>query len=233
MINHHPPSDLLLDYATGSLPEPAALVVASHAAMCPQCRSEIAATEAVGGALLDRIEPIQVSDVALAAVMARLDGAGAKSALSNVTSPRRRRTEHCGDATPVGACAGELMPQPLRRYAGEDLSRLAWRKVGKMFEEAKLPIEMTGFKASLMRLPAGSTIPIHTHGGREYTLVLAGGFRDNGVRFERGDFAFKDASDTHRPVVDPEGDCLCLAVLDAPVRLTGMIGRLINPFLRM
>jgi putative transcriptional regulator len=37
----------------------------------------------------------------------------------------------------------------------------------------------------------------------------------------------------HRPVVDSDEECICLAVLDAPLKLTGMIGRLVNPFLRM
>jgi putative transcriptional regulator len=34
------------------------------------------------------------------------------------------------------------------------------------------------------------------------------------------------------PTADDDGDCVCLAVTDAPLRLTGPIGRLFNPFIR-
>ena len=34
-------------------------------------------------------------------------------------------------------------------------------------------------------------------------------------------------------LVDPDGECLCFVVLEAPVKLIGPLGRLINPFLRI
>lgn len=33
-------------------------------------------------------------------------------------------------------------------------------------------------------------------------------------------------------MADPDGECLCLAVTEAPMRLTGVVGRLIAPFLK-
>jgi putative transcriptional regulator len=33
-------------------------------------------------------------------------------------------------------------------------------------------------------------------------------------------------------VADEGEECLCLAVLDAPVRLRGLLGRVANPFLK-
>ena len=75
-------------------------------------------------------------------------------------------------------------------------------------------------------------MPVHTHASSELTLVLAGGFTDQFGHFLRGDLAEADASVEHRPVADPGEDCLCLAVTDGPMRLTGPLGRLINPFLR-
>ena len=37
----------------------------------------------------------------------------------------------------------------------------------------------------------------------------------------------------YAPRALPDGDCLCLAVLDAPLRFTGWKFRWINPFLRL
>jgi putative transcriptional regulator len=233
MIHHHPPFELLFDFASGTLPEPAALVVAAHAEMCEACRREIASFEAVGGEMLAEIAPVAMSADALAAMMARLD-----EPESTLSPAAAGRSSIAGAGTGADRAAlsdpiAERLPAAVRGYLGDDLTGLAWRKVAGMFEEIRLPINVKGFKASLMRLKPGSIMPVHTHRGREYTLVLAGGYRDNGSQYGPGDFSLKDASDVHRPVVDSDEECICLAVLDAPVKLTGMMGRLVNPFLRM
>jgi putative transcriptional regulator len=64
------------------------------------------------------------------------------------------------------------------------------------------------------------------------TLVLAGGFSDGNRQYQRGDFSFCDGQDDHSPVADDDGECLCLTVTDAPLRLTGPLMRLLNPFIR-
>ena len=218
MINHHPTLELLFDYATGSLPEPVALVVASHVSMCGDCRKQVEAVESVGGALLSSIEPVQVNNDSLQSVMARLDEPEVGVIRYAAAADR--------DTT-------EVAPEPLLPYLGRGLAHLAWRGVGRKFDEVNLSVVAKGFKASLMRLKPGAEMPNHTHVGTEYTLVLAGGYKDNGEQFGPGDFAFKDSSDEHRPIVDTDEACLCLVVLDAPVKLTGAVGRLMNPFLRV
>lgn len=218
MINHHPPLELLFDYATGSLPEPVALVVASHTSLCDQCREKVQFFEGVGGALLDAIDPVDVDQCAFEAVMSRLD----EPEVITSTQIEAKDVE-----------TAKIAPEPLLPYLGRGLAHLAWRGVGRMFDEVPLQLTIKGFKASLMRLRPGAEMPIHTHRGTEYTLVLEGGYKDNGEQFVRGDFAFKDSSHEHRPIVDADGSCLCLVVLDAPVKLTGAVARLVNPFLRL
>jgi putative transcriptional regulator len=231
MIRHHPPLEVLLDFASGSLPEPVALVVAAHADLCAACREEIATFEVVGGEMLAEIEPVSMSENALDAVMARLD---ASESFTSVAVARASAPATIAPTCEAAATAiADLISPSVLAHLGGDLSRLVWRKVGGLFEEIKLPISVKGFKASLMRLKPNSMIPMHTHRGREYTLVLAGGFRENGSQYDVGDFTLRDASDIHRPVVDGDEGCVCLMVLDAPIKLTGMIGRLVNPFLRM
>ncbi|WP_332308091.1 zf-HC2 domain-containing protein, partial [Elstera litoralis] len=57
MPHFHPPESLLIDYAAGTLPEAISLLVATHLTYCPTCRKEMAALEAVGGAMLDSLPP--------------------------------------------------------------------------------------------------------------------------------------------------------------------------------
>ncbi len=220
MIKHHPETELLLDYATGALAEGPALAVATHVAMCPECAGEVGMMEELGGALLEQASPEPVADSLLEQTLAMLDA----------QEPAR--------AAPalVDAASAAQVPEPLLRYIGRGLAHMAWRRVGGIVsavEEVRLPVAARSVKVSLMRLKAGSLMPRHTHRGNEYTLVLEGGFSDSGNQYGPGDFVAKDPSDTHQPVVDEDGECLCLVVLDAPLRLTGAMGKLINPFLRI
>lgn len=217
MINHHPSLELLFDYATGATPEAVSLIVATHATLCAVCATRISEIEAVGGALLETVEPVEVGEDALAAVMMRLD------------EPQPAAVK----APSTDAETAAVVPEPLLPYIGRGLAHMAWKSAGRMAEEARLPLTVKGFKAALMRLKPGAEMPVHTHRGSEYTLVLAGGYKDAGKQFLRGDFDFKDPSHEHRPIVDTDGPCLCLIVLDAPVKLTGGFGRLVNPFLRI
>jgi putative transcriptional regulator len=83
-----------------------------------------------------------------------------------------------------------------------------------------------------MRIRAGRAVPRHTHRGYELVCVLEGGFSDAAGHYGRGDVAVADDGVDHQPTADADGDCICLAVTDAPVRLTGRFWRLLNPFVR-
>ena len=215
---HHPPEELLLDYASGGLNEAVSLIVAGHLHYCADCRKQLAVLEAIGGAILERVEPEPISNSMLSSVMDRLGEP------EPIDSLQLRQADTDTDAK---------LPGVIRRYLGGNLSQLAWRRLGRTFEEARLTAAGKAVKLALMRLQAGSVMPMHTHGGNEYTLVLAGGYSDAGKQYGPGDFDTRDATQEHQPVVDDDGDCLCLVALDAPVKLTGTLGRLANPFLRL
>lgn len=204
-----------MDYAAGSLREPVALLIATHLTMCPSCQAEVTRLESLGGAMLETLEPEPMTEEALDHALARLDA-------SNTAEP-------VPDAEPSsGPPAGDpRLPRPLRDYLGGSLDGVAWKRRG-VFAELALLEDAPGFKTRLLRIKGGSTMPQHTHEGTELTLVLAGGFRDGGGHYLPGDVAQADASVDHQPVADPGEDCLCLAVTDAPLRLTGTFGRYLN-----
>ena len=209
---HHPSDERLLDYASGAAPEPLALLVATHLALCPLCRRTARELETLGGVLLEGAAAVPLAEGSLEQMLARLDQPVAQ---------------------PAAAPAGDpSLPQPLRGYLGGGLDCLPWRRLGPIAEARLLPA-FKGFTTRLLWVQAGAAVPAHTHDGSELTLVLRGAFSDAGGHFARGDVEEADGSVDHRPVADPGEDCICLAVTDAPLKLTGRLGRLLNPFVRI
>lgn len=214
--NHHPHQDLLVSYVSGSLQEPVALVVATHLVYCPSCRRQVAQYEALGGLMLEELDPEPVPSQLARQIAAMPDETKVAKAIS--ASGRAQSA--------VGS-----LPEPLCSYVQGDLSSLRWRWRGNL-REARLLENYPGFVTRLLRIRGGAPMPRHTHRGNELTLILEGGYRDEFGEYLRGDLATADPSVDHRPVANPGGDCVCLAVVDAPLRLTGLGGRLLNFMLR-
>lgn len=214
-MTHHIPSSLLFDYATGALAEGPALAVSTHLSYCGECLASLERLEAVGGAVLQTLEPAAIESELLSRTLAQLDETGAKEL----------------EAEPEGTANG-ILPPVLRAHLGTGLAGARWRFAAPHVREARLTLTDPSHRASLLRVPAGRPVPHHTHRGVEYTVVLSGGFTDRGQAYRKGDFCVADPSVEHRPVAMDDAECLCLVVLDAPVLPTGRIGRLIAPFLR-
>lgn len=216
MPAYHPGDDQLLAYAAGSIEEPVALLIATHLALCPACRAEVARLEALGGGLLEDLEAEPLGEDSENRLLARLDELPPGHALP----PRPLSVGETG------------LPRPLRDYIGDRPESLPWQSY-RGLKKAELLDDYPGYRTRLMLIKAGTAMPWHSHEGNELTLVLVGGFSDGEKHFLPGDVALADRSTTHRPVADPGEDCLCLAVTDAPLRLTGPFGRLLNPFIRI
>jgi putative transcriptional regulator len=209
MIRHHPDDDLLLAYATGASDEAMSLIVATHMALCGQCRATVAAMEKIGGTLLEHLPPAPLADAALAATLAKLDG------VAPYERPRRTPSR---DGT----------PEVLRAYLGGDLSTARWRRMGPRL--AYLPLFQRGrTRAKLLRGVPGTEVGAHSHRGLEFTLVLAGGFTDVTGSYGPGDLQVADASLDHNPIADPGEDCINLAVTTAPLKFENLLQKIAGP----
>lgn len=219
--HHHPTEAMLLDYAAGSQSEAAAMLVATHLTLCPDCRRAVRALDAVGGALLEAAPVASATGTPpiLERMLARLDE----------PAPAEEQPAASAPASQPGAT---LLPAPLRAYLPDGLDAIRWRSVTAGLDVHDLPVRRPGVTARLMRIRRGQAMPRHTHGGTEQVLVLAGGFHDERGHYVRGDVALADRTCVHRPVADDDGDCLCLAVVEGRLKLTGPVGRLLNLFLR-
>ncbi|CCD88505.1 putative transcriptional activator [Bradyrhizobium sp. ORS 285] len=214
-ISHHPPEDLLADFATGALDEAERLVVGVHVAECSRCRRFVRAIEQLAGAALDKVEPVAMATNAFDAVMARID----------------RGPRSVPQVSEIAEIDPELadLPEMVKRYKiGKR------RRVAPGISMRPIQLSRTGkSRAFLLRSEPGARMLEHTHSGNELTCVLKGSFSHLGGYYGPGDFDYGDDEVDHRPVVGDEGPCLCLVAMTGDLRMHGLLGRIISPFVRL
>lgn len=199
---------LLADYAAGRLARPLHGLVAAHLAIKPENRNYVAALEAVQARAVDEIAPQPLSrrDAMLEKIFA-------------------------SEATRGSDLPDDVIPPSLRALAGTGLSGLDWKSKLPGMKEFQIKDKSVG-EAVFYWIKPGRQMPSHTHEGTEVTLVLKGGFSDTYGHYRRGDIAIADGEVDHQPRADEDEDCICFAVTDAPLRLTGPLGRMLRIFTR-
>ncbi len=218
MINNCPDETLLVEYASGTLSTAPSIAVTTHLKYCDKCANAVRTLGFIGGSLLECLEEEEVSAGLLDKVLDRID-----------SQPEQRpvvadSTVNSLTMDPVASGLPEFVRNLL---PGEDLN---WRNLTGSLEVAPIQIGEENFELSLHRIHAGGKAPEHSHRGKEITVVLRGSFSDEDGVYQPGDFLVREEGDTHRPYAARNEECVCLSVLEAPIKLTG-IKRVFNPFI--
>jgi putative transcriptional regulator len=204
---------LLASYASGALSRPLHAVVASHLALKADNRSFVSS-----------MENLIAED--MAAMPASAAPRDRDTRLSSIFGIEQDATGTSDDE--LGA---SFVPAPLMDYIGRPYENLKWRSVMPGLREVTFE-NVPGCEASLLWIKAGRAMPSHTHPGMEATLVLKGSFADATGYYGRGDLAVVDSDVDHKPVAGADEDCICFAVSEGPVKLTGPIARLFQKLIR-
>ena len=109
--------------------------------------------------------------------------------------------------------------------------KIDWKKVSPHLEESQLKTDQDKYKVCLHKIKRGGRVVEHDHHGLEITVVLSGCFSDENGNYNVGDFITCDAGHTHRPMASQNKDCVCLSLTAAPIKITGLLGKVVNPFL--
>jgi putative transcriptional regulator len=96
-----------------------------------------------------------------------------------------------------------------------------------------LPDEASGSRLFLLKAAPGTHLPHHAHEGTELTVILKGAFQHSGTRFGVGDCDDADETVEHLPVVDDDERGICLVAMPGRVRMLSLLGRRIQPLVRM
>jgi len=211
-IRHHPSDETLAAYAGGTLDIARRLVVASHLEHCSVCRTFVRGAEEVAGVMMEDLPPADLSPDALARTLARLEARGSVAPAA---------VAQAQDETGLPAC--------LRGY---DLGAWRWVGPGVHMRSILLP-QANETRLFLLKGVPGTRLPQHSHSGTELTSILAGSYHHEGGDFLAGDFEEADENIEHRPIVGADQQCICLVALDGRLQLSGLVGALLNPFVRL
>ena len=208
-IRHHPDDAMLLAHASGHLEAGTSLVLASHLELCERCRERQGELDALGGVLLDALEPAALADDAFARTLARIDAG---------MPPRAPRTVTPPPPLPPGAD----WPAALAHCSA---TRWRWIAPGMRWSRVTVPGSPRA-NVFLLRMGAGRYLSPHGHRGVEMTQVLYGSFHDGRALFGAGDFDLADGEIRHQPAVQEGSECICLTAVDGRLCFEGVMARL-------
>lgn len=214
-VTHHLTDETIQDYAAGTLSMPMETLVACHLTVCSHCRAKAQTADHIGAALLGEAEPVEVATSA-ADLLARASMMPAHSA-------------------PSLTAASELVkgvPRPLARLLPANLDELDWRRIAPGIKQHNLSDQHRKHGAfQLLHLEPGVTLSAHSHNDRELTYLVQGSYTDEIGHFEKGDIAdLDDHIHEHQPVIDSDVPCIALIATESPVKYSGMVGKIMQPF---
>ncbi len=213
-MNHHATEETLMRYAAGTLAVGPAIVVQAHLSKCAACRTRVAQYEAVGGAVLEGLEPTALAPDALSRMRALVDADEVRAPARPVEAPE---------------VDGIRLPDSLR---GCEIGPWRWVGPGRRMSRISVAHDPDA-NLILLKVGPGLALPDHGHVGKEFTYIVSGSYSDRFGQFKVGDLAEMDDDVEHQPIVDPDSACICLAALEGKMRFNGFFGRLLQPFVRI
>ena len=120
------------------------------------------------------------------------------------------------------------LDSPLNQIIG-DLNNIDWKNVYKGFKEFKVPVNDND-SVKLIKMDPGTSVPLHSHNGKEYILVLDGSFCDEYGEYNKGDMQINDQQIKHNPTACKSSGCICLSITENDVVFFGKFGSALNLF---
>ena len=121
-----------------------------------------------------------------------------------------------------------LFSNPLNSIIG-DLNNLDWKTIYKGFKEFNIPLNDND-SVKLIKMDPGTSVPLHSHNGKEYILVLDGSFCDEYGEYKKGDMQINDQKIKHNPTACNSKGCVCLSITENDVVFFGKFGSALNLF---
>ncbi len=109
------------------------------------------------------------------------------------------------------------------------IENIKWKQIYKGFNEFT-PDFNDEDELKLIKMDPGVSVPLHSHGGKEYILVLKGSFCDEFGEYSKGDIQINDQKVKHTPIASMNEGCVCLSITEKDVIFYGKFGSFLNLF---
>ena len=142
--------------------------------------------------------------------------------------PKKLKFTDCIEATDSIKTDKNVSKNPLNLLLG-DLNNIDWKTVYKGFKEFKISLNDND-SVKLIKMDPGTSVPLHSHNGKEYILVLDGSFCDEYGEYNKGDMQINDQQIKHNPTASNSDGCVCLSITENDVVFFGKYGSALNLF---
>ena len=106
-------------------------------------------------------------------------------------------------------------------------SNLKWKKIFKGFYEYSLNLSKKD-SIKLIKMNPGTSVPLHSHNGKEYILVLEGSFNDEYGNYSKGSLQINDSNVKHTPIANDKNGCICLSITEKQLVFYGPFAPILN-----
>ena len=211
---HAPTDELFAAHAAATLSNGKHLLLSCQAAIEPEMAKKLADFDVIGGAIIESARAEEMTNSFVDGLLAALD---------DVADDK--------DVVVANAHAPAWMPAALADYLREAEIELKWRNVGPGVQHAPITTAPTGERLYLLRAAPGTKMPVHSHAGEEWTLILQGGYHVGDVGYVRGDLHCEDEVCEHQPLIDDHGEaCISLVVDQGPLKFRNWLLKVAQKF---
>ena len=126
----------------------------------------------------------------------------------------------------------EIKPQkfqnknPIYKFI-DNFSDLKWKKIFRGFYEFTFRLSENE-NAKLIKMNPGTKVPLHSHNGKEYILLLEGSYSDEYGTYCKGDLQINDSQIKHNPIANLEEGCICLIITEKELVFFGTFAPILN-----
>ena len=115
---------------------------------------------------------------------------------------------------------------PINKFIS-NFNDIKWKKIYSGFHEFSFKLSNTE-TAKLIKMDPGTSVPIHSHNGKEFILVLEGNFCDEFGKYSKGDLQINDSKIKHTPKSCINQGCICLTITEEDLVFYGPFAPILN-----
>jgi putative transcriptional regulator len=118
------------------------------------------------------------------------------------------------------------LKSPIYKFINS-LDDLKWNKIFSGFYEYTFKISDNEF-SKLIKMNPGTKVPLHSHNGKEYILILEGSYSDQHGTYNKGGLQINDSQIKHTPIACKNKGCICLIITEKNLIFFGPFAIILN-----